>query len=47
MPNSPVPSCLLTHIESAGMMCLLLEILLGDVDTRIVSSDVVELINYE
>lgn len=39
MPNSPTPNCLLTHIESAGIMCLLLGNLLGELIALSVSVD--------
>lgn len=39
MPNSPTPNCLLTHIESAGIMCLLLGNLLGELIVLSVSVD--------
>lgn len=40
IPNSPTPNCLFTQIESAGMMCLLFGILLGELVTLIASVDV-------
>lgn len=39
IPNSPMPSCLFTQIESAGMMCLLFGILVGESTDLTVSGD--------